>query len=198
MNKYLYGFFTAAVFVLLVGCELKEESPFVDEDKIDVSLVMYKIPSGSHHAIQSFFHPLTTNQIKFKARFNNSAIYQTIATENQEDINKLYGMSDCATNHQLNSARFGWRWFKNALEIWAYTYANGTRKFAFVGTVPLNSMNSYEILFTDTSYTFKLNNLAISLPRHCPAEAKGYKLYPYFGGDEVAPHEITIEIQDLN
>ena len=24
-----------------------------------------------------------------------------------------------------------------------------------------------------------------------------YKLYPYFGGDEVAPHDITIQMADL-
>jgi hypothetical protein len=27
-------------------------------------------------------------------------------------------------------------------------------------------------------------------------KAKGYRLYPYFGGDETAPHDITISIRD--
>lgn len=183
--------------MLLLGCEIEEEDPTSNDQEEGASSVMFKIPAGSHYANQSSYQALSVQQLKFKARFNNSAIYKTIALENQGDINKLYGASDCATDHQKNSARFGWRWYQNALEIWAYTYANGKRKFALVGTVPLNSMNTYEILFTDTNYIFKLNNTEVSLPRHCISKTQGYKLYPYFGGDEVAPHEITIEIQDV-
>jgi len=29
------------------------------------------------------------------------------------------------------------------------------------------------------------------------ATAVGYKLYPYFGGDEAAPHDINIWIKEL-
>ncbi|MEO5783498.1 MAG: hypothetical protein ABIQ07_09520 [Ginsengibacter sp.] len=36
-----------------------------------------------------------------------------------------------------------------------------------------------------------------SLPRtSTTAKAIGYKLYPYFGGDETAPHEIDIWIKE--
>jgi hypothetical protein len=58
-------------------------------------------------------------------------------------------------------------------------------------------MRPYEIIFTDTEYIFHVDNSTVSLPRHCSDDASGYKLYPYFGGDEAAPHEITIEIEDL-
>jgi hypothetical protein len=29
-------------------------------------------------------------------------------------------------------------------------------------------------------------------------KAKGYRLYPYFGGDELAPHQINIWIKNLD
>jgi hypothetical protein len=29
------------------------------------------------------------------------------------------------------------------------------------------------------------------------AKASGYLLFPYFGGDETAPHDMGIEIKDL-
>jgi hypothetical protein len=117
--------------------------------------------------------------------------------KNQADINKLYGVSDCATAHQQNSARFGWVWNNNRLEIWAYSYTNGQRKYAFVEAVSLNAYHTFEIAFTDTSYIFKVNDKTVALPRHCKGTAEGYKLYPYFGGDEPAPHEVTILIEDL-
>ena len=37
-----------------------------------------------------------------------------------------------------------------------------------------------------------------SLPRtSATSKAEGYKLYPYFGGDESAPHDIFIYIKEL-
>lgn len=197
MKKCLLSLFIVAACLVLAGCILEEEPSLPAGQKDGTFFVTYKIPAGGHSALQSSYQPLNVNQIKFKARFDNSAIYETSIATNQGDINKLYGMSDCATDHQKNSARFGWRWFGNALEIWAYTYANGMRKFALVGTVSVNSINTYEIHFTETNYIFKLNNTEVVLPRYCKSVAQGYKLYPYFGGDEVAPHDVTIDIEDI-
>jgi hypothetical protein len=172
------------------------ENLFKDPEKID-SVVTYTIPAGLHSSAASAYQFLTASSIRFTARFDSSAIYQTVDSRNQGDINKLYGMADCNSVHQVNSARFGWRWFGNVLQIWAYNYVNGERQIAFIKNVPLNSTNTYELAFADSAYIFKVDELQITLPRHCAEEAKGYKLYPYFGGDESAPHEITIIIQDL-
>jgi hypothetical protein len=65
-----------------------------------------------------------------------------------------------------------------------------------VDTVSLNEFHQYEIAFTDSSYLFKVNK-TVELPRSCKSAADGYKLYPYFGGNEPAPHEVTIVIEDL-
>jgi hypothetical protein len=196
VRKTLSSILVAAV-LLFVGCDNEIALTLGDNKAKTDSITVYIIPAGSHYAKQSAYRPLSATRIRFKARFNKSAIYQTAEKGNQEDINKLYGMSDCDSNHQMNSARFGWRWYNNALEIWAYTYANSARKLAYIGSVPLNAYASYEIAFTNTTYIFQVNGSTVSLPRHCRLEAKGYKLYPYFGGDETAPHEITIDIEDV-
>jgi hypothetical protein len=199
MKKLLLPF-VATFAILFSGCgsdnEVTPQLPVPEESKS--SVVEYTIPAGAHYAEQSAYHELSVTHIKFKARFDSSAIYQTVDQNNQADINKLYGISDCDTHHQINSARFGWRWFNNSLEIWAYVYSNGERKFDFITSVPLNSPSTYEISFTTSEYTFQVNDATVSLPRHCTDEAHGYKLYPYFGGDEPAPHEVTIEIEDID
>jgi hypothetical protein len=39
----------------------------------------------------------------------------------------------------------------------------------------------------------------VQLPRHCTgSNYTRYKLFPYFGGDEVAPHRIKIKITELS
>jgi hypothetical protein len=197
MNKILSVIF-AAVVVSFCGCEVDMISPLLkDEETKNDSVVLYTIPAGSHYSNQSAYRALNVSQIRFKARFDSSAVYQTVHKNNQGDINQLYGMSDCESDHQMNSARFGWRWVNNVLEIWAYSYVNSERKYVFVTTVPLNANITYGIIFSDTNYIFSANDTEVSLPRHCKGQAKGYKLYPYFGGDENAPHKITIEIEDL-
>ncbi|WP_152425074.1 hypothetical protein [Nafulsella turpanensis] len=156
----------------------------------------YVILTGEHHATLSFEN-VALDQLKFNALFDSTAIYSTIDPANQADINKLYGMADCNSYHHTNSARFGWRWHEEQLEIWAYTYVNGERNSAFVDTVSLGVFNEYEISFEDNNYRFRLNEKEVEMPRQCEATAEGYKLFPYFGGDETAPHDISIWIEEL-
>jgi hypothetical protein len=184
----------SAVILITTGCDELEKINLQEEQ---VAVVKYVIPMGQHYSTQSALQQMSTESIKFKAMFDSSAIYKTTVQNNQEDINKLYGMSDCNSAHQNNSARFGWVWNKNNLEIWAYTYSDSQRDYIFIDTISLNAFHTYEIIFGDSNYTFKLNNVSVELPRLCQNEASGYKLYPYFGGDETAPHEITIMIQDI-
>ena len=37
----------------------------------------------------------------------------------------------------------------------------------------------------------------VYVDRNCPVEDKRYMLYPYFGGDETAPHDIKIQIKKM-
>jgi hypothetical protein len=187
----------AITSVAFWSCSDEVNDPLLEEPA-NSRMVVYEIPAGAHHASPSSFQPLINiSMLKFKARFDSSAIYKTLQTQNQPDINKLYGMSDCSGNHQLNSARFGWRWYNDELQIWAYAYVNQARKAAFIKSVALGSSNMYELTFTDSTYTFKVGETAVSISRHCHNKASGYRLYPYFGGDEVAPHRITIEIEEI-
>ena len=159
-------------------------------------ITKYLIRQGEQHATLTY-HSTELTKLKFKALFDSTAIYQTVQDSNQGDINKLYGVSDCNSFHQTNSARFGWRWFEDRLEIWAYTYLNGERKFALIDTVEIGTFNEYEIAFKENKYVFRLNDKEVEMDRACESSAQGYKLFPYFGGDETAPHDISIWIEEL-
>ncbi|NDK54497.1 hypothetical protein GWO68_01075 [Pontibacter sp. BT213] len=180
--------------IALSGCQTATVTPAPVPEEIKP--VVYTIKKGQHDS-NAPFQIRNVSSLKFEATFNASAMYETAVKENQADINKLYGVADCHTDHHTNSVRFGWRWFNDQLEIHAYTYRNKERQSKLLGVVELNKTYTYEIVLADNKYIFKLNGETVELPRNCNGKGEGYQLYPYFGGDEVAPHDVTIAIREL-
>ncbi|WP_347159274.1 hypothetical protein [Pontibacter chitinilyticus] len=187
------------VYLLLLSlcaCQIPAEEAVMPQPAKNT--IMYLIPKGEHYATSHPFKATTTTKLSFEVTFDSTAIYTSVAPENQGDINKLYGVSDCGVSHQTNSARFGWRWYNNQLEIHAYTYLNQVRQSKYIGTVELGQKNTCTLELCDGTYTFRLNGQQVELPRACTGAGAGYQLYPYFGGDEVAPHAITIQLKELH
>jgi hypothetical protein len=175
------------VAIALTGCEPMPEDLFVRH------FVMEK---GTHYSTPRLAEMLQANSLRFKATFNETAIYDLGDKALQSNKNKLMGFSDCNSMHHENSARFGWQWFDNKLEIYAYCYVNGERKEEFIGTVNINEENLYEIQITDDAYVFYLNNERVSTIERGTVCDQGiyYMLYPYFGGSVPAPHDVRIDI----
>lgn len=156
------------------------------------------IAKGGHNSDKNPYKPVSTPEMKFTVKFDNSAIYQCVDTNNQRDINKLYGFSDNNQEHHTNSARIGWRWYNNELQLYAYIYNNTIESDKFITVVPLNQELSCSIKADGSLYVFTVNGKQVTMPRYSTTpQAVGYQLYPYFGGDEVAPHDIRIWIRDL-
>jgi hypothetical protein len=161
---------------------------------------VYTIKSGKHYAQGINASLFINDQLNLEVKFDESAEYY-LGNSNQNDINKLFGFSDCSSHHHKNSARFGWRWNDQSknLEILAYVYSHGKRSSQFIDIVPLNEKIQYSIRILQNQYEFNLNNKKITMPRGCnDKKALGYRLYPFFGGDEVAPHEIKIEVNKVS
>jgi len=157
---------------------------------------VFVIHEGNHYCEDNNYRKVETDEFKFTVKFDSSAIYQTALLENQEDINKLYGFSDNEADHHIFSARFGWRWSNQALRLFTYVYNSSELSFQEIGTIEIGREYTCSIKVTATSYIFSVNGKTIETPRaSITAMAKGYKLYPYFGGDEAAPHDIQIRIQ---
>ena len=168
------------------------ETPTLDEDGFEV----YTIRAGNHNSI-SRNEPFTGTGINTTVVFDESAIYTLEETNDQADINKLLGFSDCTQHHQSESARIGWRWYEDELQLLAYAYLEGDLHFQLMGAVPINTEIDLQIIATSNSYEFSGTGLeSVSLERTSDCEAgENYWLWPYFGGNQVAPQDITIRLK---
>lgn len=191
------------LIILLSACakEIKRtDLPAVENTSSstqDPSFVKYFIAQGHQYSDLSTYMPTSYSNMKFSVRFDSSAIYRCLDPVNQLDINKLYGFSDNNSDHHSFSARFGWRWSNNALRLFGYTYNNSIRDSKELGVITIGSVNECAIKVTPHNYVFTLNGMVDSMARQSSTLlAIGYKLYPYFGGDEVSPHDINIWIKE--
>lgn len=177
---------------------IKDTSTLKVDSLLVNQFIKYTILQGQHYCDKSVYVATKYQQLSFIVKFDSSAIYKNVQSVNQYDINKLFGFSDNNALHQAYSARFGWRWSNNALRIFAYVYNNGIRITKELATVVIGAEINCTIKVTSTNYIFILNGKETLMPRESTTvTADGYKLYPYFGGDETAPHNIFILIKEL-
>ncbi|MDB5206261.1 MAG: hypothetical protein JWR72_1336 [Flavisolibacter sp.] len=188
--------YVAACLIFFCSCSKESGPENLSTSTPVASFKQFLIPQGAHYATENIFKPLEITELKFRVKFDSSAIYQTTDPENQYDINKLYGFADNGEQHHLYSARFGWRWSDGALRLFAYTYNNGVRDSKELGVVTIGKEVDCSIKVGAEIYTFLVDGKIETMPRlSSTSTAKGYQLYPYFGGDEVAPHEVKIWIK---
>lgn len=198
MKKSILFGLTAVLF--LSGCKKAAEAIIEKATSTTGTsdFIRYTIPKGKQYADQSIYKPVETGEMKFMVRFDSSAVYQTRLAENQYDINKLYGFSDNNSDHHQYSARFGWRWSGGALRLFAYVYNEGVVSSKELAIADIGKEINCSIQVTASSYLFTVNSTTERMPRMAGTpKAKGYQLYPYFGGDEAAPHDVTIWIKSL-
>jgi hypothetical protein len=210
MRKILF----VAVMISFVGCTKETEQAPGDKQVIEAaqpvasrkpqppqpqptSYTTYSIRQGQHYCDQNTLRSVTTSEMKFMAKFDNSAVYTAVTPENQYDIHKLWGFSE-GFNNQYNSARVGWAWNDGALRLYGYAYANGVRYSQEITAATIGTDITCSIKLVGNTYLFTVNGTSINLPRGSSStQASGYQQYPYFGGDEVAPHLITILIKSI-
>ncbi|MCE2833618.1 MAG: hypothetical protein LW694_04500 [Chitinophagaceae bacterium] len=177
---------------------------FTSCDKIGVNnagedgFVTYKILKGQQSASPSQYKYYSSlMEQKFTVRFDSSAIYATVNPTNQLDINKLYGFADDDKQHHVSSARIGWRWYANRLELFGYVYNDSVRTTQLITQVPLKTDIPCTIKVDGNRYIFTANGTQATMNRTAKTSSgKGYRLYPFFGGDEMAPQDITIRIRE--
>jgi hypothetical protein len=195
-----------AGFMLLSGCQKAADDRIENapdsvsaETNAEAGFTKYTIAKGEHYTNNQDYKAIETREFKFVVRFDSSAIYQSQKVENQYDINKLYGFSDNNASHHNYSARFGWSWNSSTLRLYGYVYNEGKISSKELIVVPIGAEVRCTIKVTANTYAFYVNDqLATTLDRKAATpKASGYLLYPYFGGDEVAPHNVNIWIKEL-
>jgi hypothetical protein len=187
-----------SVVIMFLGLVACSKSDTIVEAPKNEDYREYIIPKGQHYAAGNNFRVLEKRSLHFKVRFDSSCIYNTVLAENASDINKLYGFSDCGTNHQENSARFGWVWNGRAIGLYAYCYSEGSRSSKLLGTVSIGQETELKLVAEAGKYVFTMGGKNEALKRTCSSEKDAaYLLFPYFGGNEVAPHDVKISLRDL-
>jgi hypothetical protein len=177
------------VFILLVltfillSCHKKDDNGFY----------IFKIKEGKHRSVNRVELTKKTD-LNFTFILTESCIYNLENKENQYDVNKLFGMSD-GGNHMDNSARLGWRYLNGKLEILGYTHYNKQFDFEKICDVEPNVEYNCQISFLEGKYRFIVGSNTLEMGRFNDKNKRNYILYPYFGGDEVSPHDMTIKIK---
>lgn len=163
-----------------------------------------KIRKGQHYpGLLPFSIPLpvwmkkdSTKTRKAKFMFTDSCLYD-LQDEDQWDVNKLFGFS-IGQHHRGSSFRFGWRPILegNLIEIVAYEYHDGFRyKTMPICKVALNQWHEFTLTYkNDMCRTiYKVNDVMFTNQVFLAKDhGLGYTLGVYFGGNEKAPHDITI------
>lgn len=154
----------------------------------------YTIKEGKHRSTYSY-QTSRDKVFEWSVIFDSSAIYTTEDPANQYAINKLIGWSDCGEDHMDYSIRFGWRWLNDSLEIHWFQHTHGQFSFAKICNVSLCEPHNYYLSLEGDTYSLGVDGVYVSTSRSCIHDYKKYKLYPYFGGEESAPHDIKIKIK---
>jgi hypothetical protein len=189
----------AVLTLVLTGCDWFSNAPDFEDD-----FITYVIRPGNHEAenTTASLQLQTSYTLDFQAIFDESARYTTSNPGNVYDINKLLGFSDCGLHHHGASARIGWNYMDGEVRIYTYVYSNGERiPEQFLGVAEIGKIHRYKIEIQGDQYKFSMDDRVEYVPRKCEANPvvplPSYRLFPYFGGDELAPHEIRIKVRML-
>jgi hypothetical protein len=172
------------------------------------------VPKGWHMAINQLPVVVSTDTMSKEIVFTDSCRY-LFDNEDQFDWLKLCGFSigllpvkGVKPMHH-NSVRFAWRYdlLTNAIQISPYWYVNEERHYAEtdgleIAEVKIGQKCKYYISKTTTGYIFCIRNendvivkmWKIKLPHDI---SYGWSACLFFGGNQTAPHKITVKMGSL-
>jgi hypothetical protein len=164
---------------------------------------IYRIRKGSHYtkSIGRLFNLFGfKTKRNFLVKFDHSCFYNALG-EDGDDLNKLYGFTAVGSKVHENSVRFAWRpsksSYSSAIEIHAYWYLNGVRGSICLGKAETGFSYSYSLEITPKEYIFYFDtNKYVVRARTEKSFGVSWRLFPYFGGNNKAPHDMKIYIED--
>lgn len=160
----------------------------------------YTIEEGSHSSGVHFKLHSGKNQLKFYAKFSADCLYD-LGNSNNHDINKLYGLTWGLFNDK-NSFRIGWNCSaqNGKIQLYAYIHRNGVRSWESIGEVDVEQEFEVYVEFDRTGNIILVSNsegyVGFINYNFNGVVKYGYYNWPYFGGDEVAPHTMNIQLSD--
>lgn len=160
----------------------------------------YFIKKGNHRS--GFFPNLYLKMVssKYEIMFSDNCFYK-LGDVDDYDINKLFGISFGL--HHKNSMRFGWNIDEDKIAIYAYYYKLGIRFMNKLISINANEVYTFEIKVHDNFFELSIvnkNHQLINTTNIAKAKTVnwGYRLFPYFGGNKCAPHDMEIKMKKIN
>lgn len=162
--------------------------------------MIFRIRTGHHRArplrFGIWWH---RSSFTWKVKFTDSCRYD-LGNDDQFDTNKLVGIGYLPGHHK-DSARFGWRYWtdRKEIELTAYCYVNGQRLIKHICFCEIGKEYDLQLAISTKSYSFFIyekdilsGSCAIGRSRK---QKLGYRLGVFFGGNQVAPHDMDIELR---
>lgn len=152
----------------------------------------YLILKDNHYSTVKFhgFHFGKKKMVK-TVIFTESCRYD-LESKDQLDVNKLFGFSQLY--HQHNSIRVGWRYSleHKQIELLSYVYIDGERTFESLGFYDIGAAIHIKLRIKQGLYWFIVDGETRAKYVYQYSFNWGYNLGPFFGGNQVAPHNIEI------
>jgi basic membrane lipoprotein Med (substrate-binding protein (PBP1-ABC) superfamily) len=139
------------------------------------------------------------NQLTFDFKFDKSCLYETNINNH---TNKLLGFS--YDNHMKNSIRFGWRCNNDKIELMSYIHEDSKVRYDSICDIETDKWYKGKIWFSKATkgvymvvYDENDIEVAIHYDKALMQIKWGYLLNPYFGGNDKAPHDMKISINNI-
>jgi hypothetical protein len=156
--------------------------------------MVYTINKGEHRS--AWFPQFTTKtKLQIGFQFISDPSYILDNKTDQNDTNKIFGISD-SWHHQRHSIRLGWR-YDTKLEksiCCVYFYRNGKHFIEDLGEIEQGIPYFFDISILRDEYTVVALDKKLTIPRTSNWRGLRYLLFPYFGGQQVAPKQFQIRL----
>lgn len=200
------GVLLHSIPLIIVGCSIGALILIIslfygimDDIRFNNREKMYTIRKGKHssgiHLSLFFKKPMSK---RFKVVFDENCLV-AVGGQDYYDINKLFGFA--FGRHHRNSLRVGWRTTGELIDLYYYGYKKGVRESFEIktGIIPGKEydididyiIDSYRISVTDDEGMRVISYVEFKVPFFL----LGYKLFPYFGGNQPAPVTMKIKIK---
>ena len=181
------------ILLVLISCNKEDEDGYR----------VYTIDRGSHYSdgpIDKLFgNDNRADSWEWEIIFESSCIYSELDLFNPSnylDVNKLIGFSDCDRHHSQYSCRVGWRASGDSIELLIYKRDDNNIEFKSLKKIYPDQIVNVTLDFKDTTYISCIDGICDTLVRPCPDwSGRKYSLFPFFGGQETAPHKMKIRIK---
>ena len=174
--------------------------------KFEHMMKSYLIKQGNHYCNVSIFERIFSvgykmKRIFFKFKFHPECWWTPARNSDDNDLNKLYGLSFGLNSDHSDSVRLAWKPDFNVsgkIDIYGYIYdklADSQHLSQYITSVQTGEDCLANIASNGDKYEFRVNTVNAEMANTHPDPGLCFRLFPYFGGNNTAPHDMTIEIE---